>query len=80
MTNKTFLECFLRCMCVLLHTFCGSVLTLIGFATFTESTLCFQDFVHSLGYSKSCDGQIYIVHTLMELANSKSTMYFYKFS
>ena len=27
-------------MCVLLNTFYGSVLTLIGFAIFTENTLC----------------------------------------
>ena len=41
MTNITFLGCFMKLdVCVLLNPFYGSVLTLIGFAIFTENTLC----------------------------------------
>ena len=47
MTSITFLGCFMKLdVCVLLNTFYGSVLALIGFAI---NTLRFQDFVHSLG-------------------------------
>ena len=40
MTSITFFGCFWNLMCVLLNTFYGIVLTLIGFAIFTENTLC----------------------------------------
>ena len=40
-TSITFIGCFLKLdVCVVLNTFYGSVLTLMGFAIFTENTLC----------------------------------------
>ena len=59
-------------MCGLLYTFYSGVFTLIDFAIFTENAL----YVFKI-LSIHMVGQIPIVHKLVELAISKSTMYFF---
>ena len=65
-------------MCELLYTIYGSVFTLIDFAIFTENALyVFKILSIHLAIPATCVWQIPIVHKLVELAISNSTMYFF---